>query len=72
MLHELKQHLRAQPSSQQSNRGENTFAHLLTKTRKQFDCSVFDGPISGIVSQVFDVRRDFSDGIVVQQFGVRA
>ena len=29
---------------------------------KQFDCSVFDGPILGIISRVFDVRRDFLAG----------
>ena len=34
---------------------------LLTETMKQFDSSVFDGPILGIISRVFDVRRDFLD-----------
>ena len=28
---------------------------------KQFDSSVFDGPILGIISRVFDVRRDLLD-----------
>ena len=37
---------------------------LLTETMKQFDSSVFDGPILGIISRVFDVRRHFLDGYV--------
>ena len=28
---------------------------------KQFDSSVFDDPVLGIISRVFDVRRDFLD-----------
>ena len=34
---------------------------ILTKTMKQFDSSVFDDSILGIISRVFDVRRDFLD-----------
>ena len=37
---------------------------ILTETMKQFDSSVFDGPILGIISRVFDVRRDLWDGCV--------
>ena len=36
---------------------------VLTKTMKQFSCSVFDGPVSGIISRVFDVRRAFWLGV---------
>ena len=38
---------------------------------EQFDSSVFDGPILGMIYGVFDVRRHFMDGIFVEQFGVR-
>ena len=32
----------------------------LPETMEQFGCSVFESPIWGIISRVFDVRRDFS------------
>ena len=38
---------------------------VLTETMKQFDSSVFDGTILGIISRVFDVRRHFLDGYFV-------
>ena len=44
---------------------------VLSETMKQFDSSVFDGPILGIISRVFDVRRDFVGQVFFQQFDVR-
>ena len=40
----------------------NRVKFILPETMKQFGCSVCDGPIWGIISRVFDVRRDFLAG----------
>ena len=37
-------------------------AIILPETMEQFGCSVFDGQFLGIISRVFDVRRDFLAG----------
>ena len=47
-------------------------SRLLTKTMKQFGCSVFDGPFWGFISWVFDVRRDFLAGYFFRQFDIRS
>ena len=54
----ISDHLSDQPSVGPTAR---SLIVLLTETMKQFDSSVFDGPILGIISRVFDVRRYFLD-----------